>query len=329
MAKRTIAVVATGGTIACRDTGGGAVPQLSGADLLRLVGVPADLPTIEVIEFARLPGCEMTPRRMAELAQVVTRELAHEDCCGAVVTHGTDTIDESAFVCHLTVPPDKPVVFTGSLRNASDLSWDGPRNLLDALRVAAAPAAQGLGTALVINEEIHAARFVIKSNGLLLGAFQSPACGPVGRIYGGTVRFVTRPLPPVRRLEPALDEAVAVVRALSGDTLSLTAILARPELHGLVVEGFGSGRVPAAWAEPLHAAVQRGIAVVLASRTGAGMIGDPYGYAGSATNLLALGLIPAHELPGHKVRLQLMLALGNRLHGAALRACFERGYDAC
>ena len=93
------------------------------------------------------------------------------------------------------------------------------------------------------------------------------------------------------------------MRALSGDTVSLAAALALPDLHGLVVEGFGSGRVPASWVEPLRDAVERGIAVVLASRTGAGAIGDPYGYPGSATGLLRLGLIPAHELPGHKARL--------------------------
>jgi L-asparaginase len=325
MVAKTVALITTGGTIACRDAGAGAVPQLSGADLIRLVGVPVDLPPIAITEFARVPGCEMTPTSMAKLARVVRQELAREDRCGAVVTHGTDTIEESAFICHLTVPSDKPVVFTGSLRTASDLSWDGPRNLLDALRVAAAPEARGLGALLVMNEEIHSARFVTKSNGLTLGAFQSPACGPVGRIYNGTVLFLTRPVPPARRLQPVLDPAVAVVRLLSGDTATLMATVALPHLHGLVVEGFGSGRVPASWVELLRAAVQRGIAVVLASRTGAGLIGDPYGYAGSATNLLGLGLIPAHELPGHKARLQLMLALGNRLRGAALGTYFEKG----
>jgi L-asparaginase len=318
-------VVATGGTISSRDTGAGAVPQLSGADLLQLVGTPADLPRVEVVEFSRVPGCEMTPAQMVSLAALLARELSRDDCGGAVVTHGTDTIEESAFVCHLAVPSDKPVVFTGSLRHASDLSWDGPRNLLDALRVAASAEARGMGTLLVMNEEIHAARFVTKGNGLVLGAFQSPACGPLGRIYNGAPRCFTRPAPPARRLQPLVDEAVAVVRALSGDTGSLVAGLARPDLHGLVVEGLGSGRVPKSWVEPLQGVVQRGTAVVLASRTGAGAVGDPYGYPGSATNLLNLGLIPAHELPGHKARLQLMLALGNGLRGAALRTYFEEG----
>lgn len=320
-----ITIIATGGTISSRDAGAGAVPQLSGADLVRLIGAPADLPGVEVIEFARIPGCEMTPAQMAALASTATRALARDDCCGVVVTHGTDTIEESAFVSHLTVPPNKPVVFTGSLRTASALSWDGPRNLLDALRVAASPDARECGALLVMNEEIHSARFVTKTNGLILGTFQSAACGPLGRIYNDAPLFLTRPVLPTRRLEPTLDEAVAVVRALSGDTVSLPAALARPDLHGLVVEGFGSGRVPQSWVDPLRAAVQRGIAVVLASRTGAGAVGDPYGYPGSATGLLNLGLIPARELPGHKARLQLMLALGNGLRDDTLRTYFEKG----
>jgi L-asparaginase len=176
-----------------------------------------------------------------------------------------------------------------------------------------------------MNEEIHAARFVSKSNGLVLGAFHSAAGGPLGRIYNDAPLFLSRSIPPQRRLEPVIDEAVAVVRALSGDTFTLAAALARADLHGLVVEGFGSGRVPQSWLDALRTALQRGITVVLASRTGAGAVGDPYGYPGSATSLLGLGLVPAHELPGHKARLQLMLALGNGLRGAALRAYFEKG----
>lgn len=301
------------------------MPHLVGADLLRVLGEPATLPAIDIVEFARIPGCEMTPARMTQLANVLRAELAPDDRCGAVVTHGTDTLEESAFVCDLTVPHGKPVVFTGSMRTASDLSWDGPRNLLDALRVASSPSAHGLGTLVVMNEEIHAAHFVTKSNGMVLGAFESPACGPLGRLYDGAPRFCTRPVLPAPQLEPRLDESVAVVRALSGDTTSLAAALALPDLHGLIVEGFGSGRVPASWVEPLRGALERGIAVILTSRTATGAIGDPYGYPGSATGLLHLGLIPAHELPGHKARLQLMLALGNGLCGAALRAHFEGG----
>ncbi len=319
----SVILITTGGTISTADAGAGAVPRLGAADLLQSLGGRSNLPDVDVIEFSRIPGCEMTPSKMVELATVVISELARPDRVGAVVTHGTDTIEESAFVCHLTVPGDKPAVFTGSMRTSSDLSWDGPRNLLDAIRVASAPAARGLGAVLVMNEEIHSARFVTKMNGLLLGAFRSPASGALGRIYTGEPMLSTKPVMPRRLLAPRLEEAVATVRALSGDQLSLEEALVRPDLRGLVVEGFGSGRVPSSWCEPLDAAIRRGVPVVLTSRTGAGAVGDAYGYAGSATSLRRLGAVAAHELPSHKARLKLMLALGNGLQGEALREYFE------
>src|ERR1700687_1488205 len=324
MTAKSIVLITTGGTISPRDAGAGATPQLNGADLLALLGNHADLPSIHVVEFAKIPGCEMTPRSMAQLAATVVDALARDDCGGAVITHGTDTIEESAFLCHLTVRSDQPTVFTGAMRTSSDLSWDGPRNLLDAIRVAASPAAHRLGTLLVMNEEIHSARFVTKSNGLVLGAFTSPACGPLGRVYNGVPMFFTQPALKRRVLAPTLEEAVATLRVLSGDRLSLTAALSRPRLRGMIIEGFGSGRVPAEWCAPLATAIEGGLVVVLASRTGAGAIGDAYGYDGSATSLLQRGLIAAHELPAHKARLKLMLALGNGLTRDELREYFEQ-----
>jgi L-asparaginase len=322
MSKPKIALITTGGTISTLDSRQGTVPKAGGAQLLSVLGDAASGIEAEVVEFARIPGCEMTPEKMAELALVVERELARDEIAGAVVTHGTDTIEETAFVCHLTVTSDKPVVFTGSMRTGSELSWDGPRNLLDALKVASWPRLAGHGTVLVMNEEIHSARFVTKGNGLLLGAFYSPACGPLGRIYNGTPMLFTTPATARRRLAPRIEPAVALVRALSGDTQSLGEALTRRGLRGLVIEAFGSGRVPPGWCEALEAAVQTGMPVVLASRTGGGAIGDPYGYRG-ASYLRKAGLIAAHEMPGHKARLKLMLALGNGLETGAIRDIFE------
>ncbi|MBI1818498.1 MAG: hypothetical protein HYR72_26235 [Deltaproteobacteria bacterium] len=156
----------------------------------------------------------------------------------------------------------------------------------------------------------------------MLAAFASRGAGPLGRVYNGTPMLHMRPATRCCVLAPRLDEAVAVVRVLSGDQVSLAEALARPQLHGLVIEGFGSGRIPSSWCDTLAAAVKRDLAVVLTSRTGAGAIGDPYGYDGSATSLLRLGLIPAHDLPAHKARLLLMLALGNGLRGEELRTHF-------
>jgi L-asparaginase len=317
-----VVLITTGGTISTRDSGKGAVVSRTGAELIEQLGSPPGLPDIKVIEFARVPGCEMTPLMMANLVATLEQELEANDVAGAVVTHGTDTIEESAFVAYLTVPSDKAIVFTGSMRTGSDMSWDGPRNLLDALKVAADPRMAAIGAMLVMNEEIHSARFVTKGNGLTLSTFHSPACGPLGRIYNGAPMLFTRPALTRRALKPQVESAVTMVRALSGEVDALGVALARPGLKGLVIDGFGSGRVPLSWPAALEAAVARGLPVVLASRTGAGAIGDPYGYGG-AGHLLRKGLIPAHEMPAHKARLKLMVALGNGLGGKQLRDYFE------
>ncbi len=319
-----IALITTGGTISTFDSGRGAVFKRTGRDLLAQLGSERRRVAATVVDFARLPGCEMTPERLAELSKAVAGTLRRRDIAGVVVTHGTDTIEESAYFCHLTVSSPKPFVFTGSMRTGSELSWDGPRNLLDAMLVACAREARRMGALLVMNEEIHSARFVTKSNGLIVGTFRSPAAGPLGRIYNGAPWLLLKPAHERRVLRPVVETRVAMVTALAGDADSLGEALQRPNLRGLVIAGFGSGRVPLGWLDAIRAAVARGLPVVLASRTGAGAIGDQYGY-GSARYLLGLGLIAAHELPAHKARLKLMLALGNRLSGARLREYIERG----
>jgi L-asparaginase len=318
-----IALITTGGTISAFDSTRGAMLTRGGRELLAQLGPARRRFAATATDFARIPGCELTPERMAELSSFVARTLARRDIAGAVVTHGTDTIEESAYFCHLTVASPKPVVFTGSMRTGSELSWDGPRNLLDAMLIAGAREARGMGALLVMNEEIHSARFVTKSNGLTLGTFRSPAVGPLGRIYNGAPWFFLRPAHARRTLRPLVDTKVALVTALAGDLDSIGAALERPGLRGLVIAGFGSGRVPLKWLDAIRTAVARGLPIVLASRTGAGAIGDQYGY-GSARYLLGLGLIAAHELPAHKARLKLMLALGNGLGGRRLRDYIER-----
>lgn len=322
MSAKKVALITTGGTISTLDSGKGAVPKRGAAELLEQLGAARESADVEVIEFARMPGCEMTPAKMAELADAVARALARPEIAGAAITHGTDTIEESAFVSHLTIASDKPVVFTGSMRTGSDLSWDGPRNMLDAIKVARWERARGLGTMLVMNEEIHCARFVTKGNGLSLSTFHSPACGPIGRIYLGEPMLFTRPALERKVVAAKIEAEVAMVTALTGETKALAEALAQPGLRGLVVAGFGSGRVPLRWVEPLVEAVKSGLPVVLASRTGAGVVDDPYGFGG-AHYLKGAGLISAHEMPAHKARLKLMLALGNGMSGEMLREYFE------
>ncbi len=178
-----------------------------------------------------------------------------------------------------------------------------------------------MGALLVMNEEIHSARFVTKGNGLTLSAFHSPACGPLGKIYNGKPMLFTRPAAKGKTIAPRVEPNVAMVTALAGEVHAVEEALARPGLRGLIVSAFGSGRVPLAWVKPLEDAVKRGLSIVLASRTGAGAVDDPYGYSG-AHHLRNAGLIPADEMPAHKARIKLMLALGNGMHGKELREFF-------
>jgi L-asparaginase len=322
MAQGKVVLITTGGTISSVDSGKGAVPKSSGTELLERLGAAPEAVNVEVIEFSKIPGCEMTPARMAELSALAAQHLTRDEVAGVVVTHGTDTIEESAFFCHLTLASDKPAVFVGSMRTGSDLSWDGPRNLLDGLKVARWDRARGIGATLVMNEEIHSARFVTKGNGLTLATFHSPACGPLGHIYNGEPMLLTRPALERRVVAPTIESKVAMVTALSGEAHALIEALTRRGVRGLVIAGFGSGRAPLSWVKPLEAAVKNGLPVVLASRTGAGAIDDPYGYGG-AHYLRQAGLIAAHEMPAHKARIKLMLALGNGMTGAALKQFFE------
>ncbi|HEY6395810.1 MAG TPA: asparaginase, partial [Candidatus Binataceae bacterium] len=306
--------------ISTYDSGKGAVVTRGGAELLEHLGDPG---SVSVVEFAKIPGCEMSPAKMAELSRAVARELARPDIAGAVVTHGTDTIEESAYFCHLTIASPKPLVFTGSMRTGSDLSWDGPRNLLDAITVARFSRARGIGTMLVMNEEIHSARFVTKTNGIFVGTFKSPACGAIGRVYLGEPWIFVIPALERQTVKPLIENRVATITAWSGDTESLTQALKRRDIKGLVIAGFGGGRVPLGWVKRLEKAAAK-MPIVLASRTGAGAVDDPYGYGG-AHFLRSIGLIAAHEMPVHKARIKLMLALGNRLSGDRLKEFIENG----
>src|SRR5262249_20866636 len=153
-------------------------------------------------------------------------------------------LEESAYFCHLTIASPKPVVFTGAMRTGSEISWDGPRNLLDAIKVARWPRARGLGTLVVLNEEIHSAHFVTKSNGLVLGTFRTPPWVWFGRIYVDEPWLFVIPANPRQIVRSKPEPNVALVAAMVGDNDSLREALARPGLKGLVIAGFGSGRVP-------------------------------------------------------------------------------------
>jgi len=308
---KRVAVLTTGGTISTRDVDGrGARPFLRGEDLLKEIPGLAEVAEVETAELAFVPGAHMTLPTMRQMSERARQMLARPEVAGLVITHGTDTLEESAYLLHLTVESDKPVVFTGAMRNSSQIGFDGYRNLYDAVRVAASDAARGLGTLVVLNEEIHSARWVTKTNGQKEDTYKSPATGPLGVVYGDGPRVFMRPLPRTV-LPPKLEAKVDLVRlCVDGEDKFIRCAIDAGS-RGLVLEVFGGGRVNPPLLPAIDRAVAGGMTVVATTRCITGNMWDMYGYDGAFRDLQRRGIVFAHDLPGHKARLKLMLALGN------------------
>ena len=325
-ARSKILLVSLGGTITMTSgAGSGIVPTLTGADLVRAVPALADVAEIEAVSPFRLPGPSLTLANLREVARLLNQRLAG-DIAGAIVVQGTDTIEETAFVLDLLVGGDKPVVVTGAMRGAEAPGADGPANLLASAIVAGSQAARQLGTLVVLNDTIHAARFVQKASTFLPSTFTSFSGGPLGCVVEGTARIDVR----VERRAviqngcEGSDQPVALLTAALGDDGRLLAGLPELGFRGLVVEAMGVGHVPSAMVPGL-ASLTEIFPVALSSRVASGSVfAGTYGFPGSEIDLLGRGLIGAGSLGGLKARLLLSLLLGIGLEGQELHSEFER-----
>jgi L-asparaginase len=310
---KRIVVLTTGGTISTRDVdGSGAKPMLRGEDLIREIPGLEQVAEVTVEELAFIPGASVTVDLIRQMSERSAAILARRDVDGLVVTHGTDTLEESAYLVHMTVESEKPVVFTGAMRNSSQIGFDGYRNLHDAIRVAAHDGARAMGTMVVLNEEIHSARWVTKTNGQKEDTFKSPATGPMGVIYGDGPRFFMRPMPRTV-LPPMLEAKVDLIRLSVDCDDKFIRLCIQSGSRGIVMEVFGGGRVTPSQLPAIDMALARGLTVAATTRCPTGNMWDMYGYPGAFRDLQRRGILFAHDLPGHKARLKLMVALGNAL----------------
>jgi L-asparaginase len=320
-----IALVFTGGTISMRHDprAGGAVPKLSGKDILAATPVINEIAEIRIEDWGAFPGPHMSTERMWALRNRVGEIVADPSVDGVVVTHGTDTLEESAYLIARSLATTKPVVFTGAMRTASDPGWEGPANLMDAVRVAASSDAEGYGSLVVMDGRIFAGVDVTKVHTHLLGAFESPGLGPVGVIDDGAVIFRRSLPPPPHTLAPAeLASPVDIVYAWPGaDSRLLDA--SRLTARGVVLAGLGRGNVPPQMVPGIERWLHEGKPVVLTSRAMRGRVGRTYGYAGGGRRLAELGVIFAGSRRPPQARIDLMLALGFGLEIPELRELFE------
>lgn len=312
-----IALVTTGGTIAMKEQvrGKGAIPALTPEDFL--TQLPEGFPPIIIEEHCNLPSSHFTLQTLTGLRERVQNLVRRDDVEGVVITHGTDTMEETAYFLDITIPTEKPIVLTGAMRTAGEAGYEGVANLIAALKTASSPQARGRGTMVVMNDEIHAARYVTKSHTLSTATFISPGWGPMGRIDGEKITFawnITRKVIPYHGLE----EKVYLIKLGVGMTDEFLRFALQEGAKGVVIEGMGAGRVPPWWMPSIREATGKGVAVVIASRCQAGGIYDPYGYPGAYRDLSSAGVLFAHHLNGQKARIRLMVLLGSGAQGEEL-----------
>ena len=322
---RVVAVVFTGGTISMRFDAsiGAAVPSLGADEIIAAARGIEHVATLRVDEWGRFPGPHMTVERQWALRQRLAELVSDPSIDGVVVTHGTDTIEETAYLTTRSIATDKPIVFTGAMRNASELSWDGPANLSDSVRVAASEAACGHGVLVTLNGRIFSALDVTKAHTHLLDAFESPGLGPIGVVDDGEVVFRRSLPPPGAVLTPdMLATPVDIVTAYAGADARFVDI-SRQTARGLVIAALGRGNVPTAMAAGIGRCLGDGLPVVVASRAPRGRVGTTYGYEGGGRHLANMGAIFTGARRPQQARIDLMLALGAGLTGDALRAVFD------
>ena len=315
-------VITTGGTIAMRhdQAASGAVPALRGEDFLRQLG--NGLTAMEWEEYCNLPSAHFTLDTVWGLRMRVAELVRDDEVQGIVVTHGTDTMEETAYLLDLTVDTDTPMALTGAMRTASDEGYEGIANLSSAIRVAASVAARDLGALVVMNQEIHAARDVTKAHTQSLDTFKSLNHGPLGRVDADKVvvdRRVMRQHIPCSSLE----RDVHLIKVTVGADDAFLRHLIDREAAGVVIEALGGGRVPPWWMPAIREAVQQGMAVVIASRCPSGRVYDGYGYEGAYKDLIEAGVVFAEGLNGQKARVKLMVALGTGRDREGIQALYS------
>jgi L-asparaginase len=323
-----VAVLSTGGTIASKQdpVKGGYVPALSGEDLVAAVPAIKKIAQIQAEQISNIPSPDMTPEIWLRLAGRVNELLTRPEITGIVVTHGTDTLEETAYFLDLTTTGVKPVILVGAQRPASDPDSDGPRNLLDAVRVAIAPEAASKGVLVVMNGQINAARDVTKTNTSRVETFRGLEFGQLGVADTESVRFYRAPL---RRQTFAVDSKtqlgrVDIVMSYAGaDGLVIRSLLRNDAVRGLVIAGMGLGDAPSLMFDAIQDAREHGIPVVISTRVPTGHIFPLGASKGSALTLKRIGCILADDLSPQKARILLMLALTKTRDPEALQKYFD------
>lgn len=320
-----IVIIFTGGTISMKNDANlnAAIPSLSGNDILKMVPNIKEISQIEIIQFGNFPSPHFTPELLVNLKLEVENVIKKQQVKGVVITHGTDTIEETAYFLDLTINSEKPIVLTGAMKNSSEIGYDGPSNLIASVITASSEKAKNKGVLVVFNNEIHAARDVTKTHTSSIDTFKSLETGPIGVVDNNRAYFYrnieTRDYIPVDHLEPR----VSLLKVAFGMDDKIIRFLVNSGEKGIVIEGTGRGNVPPKLADGIEYAISKGVIVVLVSRCPMGRVDASYGYKGGGKHLKSLGVIFGDNLSGQKARIKLMAALAYSNNYNEIKKLFE------
>ena len=308
-----IQLIFTGGTISMRRdaSAGGNVPAHGGNDLVRLAPGLSALGPFVIDDWARRPACHMSQAQHWALRNHVRDVMrGGREITGIVVSHGTDTLEETAYLLDRTLDGEIPVAVTGAMLTSSDPGWDGPRNLTDAARVVSAPESRGRGAMVVFAGSVFQGREAVKLHATDPTAFGAPHGSPLAQVDERGVRFRSASAPTVRLDPDELHARVALVPMVVGDDGQLLD-LARPTHHGVVIVAFGSGNVPPGALPAIRRWVAEGKSVVVASRCPEGQVSPIYAFEGGGATLVREGVVPAGPRTPSQARMELIIALSS------------------
>lgn len=312
---KKILVLHTGGTISMQADQNGAVES---SPINPMTQVTSPLENIEVVsvDFLNLPSPHIQIDHMMMIYKKIREEASHFD--GFVITHGTDTLEETAYFLDTMSTPQKPIVMTGAMRSSNELGSDGIYNYRTALRVAADEKSADKGVLVVMNDEIHAAKYVTKTHTTNVSTFQTPTHGPLGLVTKREILFFKAADKRVRFDLQAINGVVPIIKSYADmDTILLDALV-EAHISGLVIEALGAGNLPPASISAIKKLINKQLPIVLVSRCFNGIAEPVYAYDGGGIQLEELGVLFVKELNSQKARIKLLIAVNAGLNGQDL-----------
>ncbi|TJX60942.1 asparaginase [Soehngenia saccharolytica] len=323
--KKKIAIIFTGGTIAMKIDPDihAAIPALNADEIIGTIKNIEDMAEIEIINFSNLPSPHIDLDILMDLFYLVKSKTDDENTDAVIITHGTDTLEETAYLLDLLLNTKKPVIIVGAMRNFSELGYDGSSNLSAAICTALSPNSIDKGVLVVMNNEINAASEVTKTNTLSLDTFKSPEFGPLGIVDNDEALYYRNIIQRQHIETNKIEKKVGLLKCYAGMDAGIIEYYINNNYKGLIIEALGRGNVPPNLVPGIKRALADGMVIGLVSRCNTGRVLYTYGYEGGGKHLKDLGVIFGGNLPGQKARIKLCVILGFTEDKEEIRNLFE------